>query len=127
MAALIDYDADIPYREVLEALGLPYDEVRVALGGGEASLYDLRLNQVAVTVLPTRSIWAERAPDVEESSFFFELAVQPLERFRRGVALTYGGHPMNLELMAAAHQRGIAVVFHLHNFSYTDRSGFADA
>ena len=33
---------------------------------------------------------------------------------------------MGLELMKRARCSGIAVVFHLHNFSYTDRRGFAD-
>src|SRR5208337_1431318 len=40
--------------------------------------------------------------------------------------LTYGGHPASLELMRRARQRGIAVVFHLHNFGYNDRRAFAD-
>ena len=38
--------------------------------------------------------------------------------------LTYGGHPVSLELMRRARARGIAVVFHLHNFGYNDRRGF---
>jgi glycosyltransferase involved in cell wall biosynthesis len=41
--------------------------------------------------------------------------------------LTYGGHPAGLELMRRARTRGIAVVFHLHNFGYDDRRAFADA
>ncbi len=41
--------------------------------------------------------------------------------------LTYGGHPAGLELMRRARTRGIAVVFHLHNFASRDRSAFADA
>jgi hypothetical protein len=51
------------------------------------------------------------------------------------VLLTYGGHPASLELMRRARQRGIAVVFHLHDFgcsepkesdSKNDRRAFAD-
>ena len=38
--------------------------------------------------------------------------------------LTYGGHPACLEMMRRARARGIAVVFHLHNFGYSDRRGF---
>ena len=38
--------------------------------------------------------------------------------------LTYGGHPVSMELMARAQRRGIAVVFHLHDFAYDNRSAF---
>jgi len=53
-----------------------------------------------------------------------DLADQVFERFRPQVLLTYGGHPVSLELMRRAHARGIAVVFHLHNFGYNDRRAF---
>jgi len=45
------------------------------------------------------------------------LAEQVLERFRRQVPLTYGGHPAFLGLMDAARARRIPVVFHMHNSS----------
>ena len=38
-AGVLDYDVETPYSTVLETLGLPYDEVRVALGSGAATLY----------------------------------------------------------------------------------------
>ena len=41
--------------------------------------------------------------------------------------LTYGGHAVSLELMRCARAGGTPVVFHLHNFGYNDRRGFADA
>ena len=41
--------------------------------------------------------------------------------------LTYGGHAVSLELMRRARAGGTPVVFHLHNFGYNDRRGFADA
>jgi len=50
-----------------------------------------------------------------------------LDPSRPEVLLTYGGHPASLELMRRARLRGIAVVFHRHNFGYTDRRAFADA
>jgi hypothetical protein len=55
------------------------------------------------------------------------LLYQVLDRFRPHVLLTYGGHPASLELMRRARARGIAVIFHLHNFGYTDKRGFVDA
>ena len=52
---------------------------------------------------------------------------QVLDRFRPDVMLTYGGHAVSLELMRRARAGGTPVVFHLHNFGYNDRRGFADA
>ena len=50
-AGLLDYDQDTPFHLVLDSLGLPYDEMRVALGqGGEALVYELELDGVSVTV-----------------------------------------------------------------------------
>ena len=89
-------------------------------------MIDLSVNGVRVTVMPTASSRAERSPDPRESAIFLDLAEQVFDRFRPDVLLTYGGHPASLELMRRARQRGIAVVFHLHNFGYHDRSAFAD-
>ena len=79
-----------------------------------------------VTLLPTAFSRAERAPNQREAAIFSILAEQVLERFKPEILLTYGGHPACLELMRRARARGIAVVFHLHNFGYNDRRGFAD-
>jgi len=68
--------------------------------------------------MPTTSSRAERSHDPREAAVFLELAEQVFDRFRPDVLLTYGGHPASLELMRRARQRGIAVVFHLHNFGY---------
>ena len=59
-----------------------------------------------------------------EGAMYLDLADPVFERFRPNVLLTYGGHPVSLKLMHRARSRGIPVVFHLHNFSYTDRRGF---
>jgi glycosyltransferase involved in cell wall biosynthesis len=67
-----------------------------------------------------------RFPSDQGITIFLDLADQVLDRFRPEVLLTYGGHPAGLELMRRARARGIAVVFHLHNFGYGDRRGFTD-
>jgi len=81
---------------------------------------------VRVTLLPTAHSRAERAPCHREGALFLDLACQVLNRFRPHVLLTYGGHPVRLELMRRARAAGVAVVFHLHNFGYNDRRGFTD-
>jgi hypothetical protein len=86
---------------------------------------DLSVNGVRVTLVPTASSRVEPASDPREAAIFPELAEQVFDRFRPDVLLTYGGHPASLELMRRARMRGIAVVFHLHNFGNNDRRAFA--
>ncbi len=127
-AGLLDYYADTPLGPVLEAAGAPVRRaVANVRAGVTAEVFDLQLNGVRVTVLPTSSSLASRAPDRAESHAFLNLAEQALDRFRPGVLLTFGGHAANLELMRLARSRGIAVVFHLHNFAYDHPAAFADA
>jgi glycosyltransferase involved in cell wall biosynthesis len=78
------------------------------------------------TLLPTAHSRGEHAASPREGGLFLDLTGQVLNRFRPQVLLTYGGHPVSLQLMRRARTTGIAVVFHLHNFSYNDRRGFND-
>ncbi len=63
--------------------------------------------------MPTASSLADQSPHRRESEVFLELAGHVLDRFRPNVLLIYGGHPVSLELMRRARQRGIAIVPHL--------------
>src|SRR5271166_426947 len=124
---VLDYQNETPLEDVLAAIERPTARVGAALSrGGEAEVYDLALDGVRVTLMPTAYSRAERAPAPREGAIFLDLFDQVLDRFRPEVILTYGGHPVCLELMRRARGRGIAVVFHLHNFGYNDRHGFAD-
>ena len=127
-AGVLDYERETSLEEVLTTLELSARRVQADLwGGGSVRVVDLTVNGVRVAVLPTSSSRAERSPDPGESAIFLNLADQVLERFRPDVMLTYGGHPACVELMRRARQRGIAVVFHLHNFGYNDRRAFEHA
>src|SRR5271166_4271403 len=124
---VLDYQNETPLEDVLAAIERPTARVGAALSrGGEAEVYDLALDGVRVTLMPTAYSRAERAPGPREGAIFLDLFDQVLDRFRPEVILTYGGHPVCLELMRRARVRGIAVVFHLHNFGYNDRRGFTD-
>ena len=79
-----------------------------------------------LTLLPTAYSRADKAPGQREAAIFLDLAEQAIDRFRPEILLAYGGHPVCLELMHRARAHGVAVVFHLHNFAYNDRRGFAD-
>jgi glycosyltransferase involved in cell wall biosynthesis len=125
---VLDYDAETRAEDVLDLVGVPYDRAVALLASGTSTgVIDSTLNGVRVTVMPTSSSRGERAPDQTESRRFLDLADQVLVRFRPQVVLTYGGHPAGLELMARARTAGAAVVFHLHNFAYADRTAFAHA
>jgi glycosyltransferase involved in cell wall biosynthesis len=127
-AGVLDYERETSLAAVLGPMEVPHVRTRAKLSGGaEAEVVDLTLNGVRVTTMPTASSRAERAPDRAESAAFLDLAEQAMDRFRPQVLLTYGGHPAGLELMARARRRGVAVVFHLHNFAYGDHRAFRDA
>ena len=124
---ILNPERETSLDEVLAALELPARRFQAELGtGGAAEVIDLSVNGVRVTLMPTVSSRAERSPDPRESASFLELAEQVFDRIRPDVLLTYGGHPASLELMRRARLRGIAVVFHLHNFGYNDRRAFGD-
>jgi hypothetical protein len=112
--------AELPSRGIhARFVGGHSEETAVIIG--RAEVIDLTVNRVRVTIMPTTSSRAERAPDREESSRFLALADQVPERFRPHVLLTYGGHPTSLEPMRRSRARGIAVVFHVHNFGFNDQ------
>ncbi len=124
---ILDPERETSLDEVFATLELSVRRFQAELRpGGSAEVLDLGVNGVRVTLMPTASSRAERSPDPREAAIFLELAEQVFDRFRPDVLLTYGGHPASLELMRRARQRGIAVVFHLHNFGYNDRRAFAD-
>jgi glycosyltransferase involved in cell wall biosynthesis len=124
---VLDYQNETPLEDVLAAIDRPTPRVGAALSlGGEAEVFDLGVEGVRVTLLPTAFSRAERAPGPREGAMFLDLTDQVLDRFEPEVLLTYGGHPVCLELMRRARARGAAVVFHLHNFAYNDRRGFGD-
>jgi Glycosyl transferase 4-like domain len=120
----LDPERETSLDEVLATLELHAGRFQADLGTGKAAeVVDLGVNGVRVTVTPTASSRAERSPDTREAAIFLDLADQVLDRFRPDVLLTYGGHPASLELMRWARQWGIAVVFHLHHFGYSEPKG----
>ncbi len=127
---LLDYHRETPVDELLKVVGIEDSarRMRAALGPGDGTeVVDLTLEGVRATVMPTSSSRAVHAPDRREGEAFLGLARRVLDRFRPDAMLTYGGHPVSLELMRMARAGGTPVVFHLHNFGYEDRRAFADA
>jgi glycosyltransferase involved in cell wall biosynthesis len=124
---ILDYQNETPLEDVLAAIERPTPRSTASLSrGGQAEVFDVELNGVRVTLMPTAHSRAERAPNPREGAVFVDLATQVLERFRPEILLTYGGHPVCREVMIRARAKGTKVVFHLHNFGYNDRRGFED-
>ncbi len=124
---VLDYQNETPIEDVLAAIERPTSRSGAALSlGGEAEVFDLEVDGVRLTILPTSHSRAERAPNPREGAMFIDLATTVLDRFRPDILLTYGGHHASRSLMLKARARGTAVVFHVHNFGYNDRRGFED-
>ena len=97
---MLDYAQETPLDDVLSALERPTPRVGVALSlGGKAEVFDLVLDGVRVTLLPTGSSRPERSPKPREANIFLDLIEQVFNRFRPQVLLTYGGHPVCMEMM----------------------------
>ena len=124
---VLDYQQETPLEDVLTALELPAQRAGAALSrGGQAEVFDLNLDGVRADIIAHR-------PQPGRAGTQSIRGKQIPRRGRAGNApfpapglLTYGGHPVSLQLMQLARTLGIAVVFHLHNFGYNDRRGFAD-
>jgi glycosyltransferase involved in cell wall biosynthesis len=84
------------------------------------------IDGVALTVQrrPTRRL---APPDPFEAAELLALFESTCGRFRPDVLVTYGGDPLTQEVLARGRRAGIATIFALHNFLYTDRSPFAHA
>jgi hypothetical protein len=97
---VLDYEQETSLDTVVSSLAVPCCMAQASVNGGKCvDVFDLELNGVRVTLLPTASSRPERSPNQEESCTFLNLADQVLDRFRPQALLTYGGHPANLELM----------------------------
>ncbi len=108
---VLDYEQETPLDEVLAALERPACRMAAALcRGGKAEVFDLELEGVRATLLPTTSSRPDRAPAPREGALYLDLADQVFERFRPDVLLTYGGHPVSLELIESAVAIGSAKI-----------------
>ena len=129
-AACSTIRTETPLENVLDVVGCSTDANPPAASAppsavaANAEVFDLELDGVRITLLPTAHSRAERAPSPREAAIYLDLAEQVLERFRPEILLTYGGHPVSRTLMLKARAKGTTVVFHLHNFGYNDRRGF---
>jgi hypothetical protein len=70
---VLEYQNETPLEDVLAAIERPCQRVGAALShGGEAEVFDLELDGVRVTLLPTAYSRAERAPSPREAALFLQ-------------------------------------------------------
>ncbi len=117
--------------DVLRQRGGPFTVREARVGPFNARVIFAAHGNVPVTMVDTegRTLTAGPYPKGrgEKLAAFVTGCEMFLDRFRPGVVWTYGGDPVAMAVQAMAKRRGIAVVFALHNFSYTDRAPFAMA
>ena len=86
---MLDYENETLLEDVLAAIERPSSRVGAALScGGEAEVFDLVLDGVRLTLLPTAFSRPERAPNNREAALFLDLADQVLDRFQPEILLT---------------------------------------
>ena len=111
---VLDFQNETPLDDVLAAMGRPSSRTGAALSrGGRAEVFDLELDKVHVTLLPTAFRRGERAPSAREAGLFLDLADQVLAQFRPEVPLTYGGHSLDEKVIIESIQGSIGVTANL--------------
>ncbi|SIO58948.1 Glycosyltransferase involved in cell wall bisynthesis [Singulisphaera sp. GP187] len=124
---VLSYERETALAPMLKALEVPIRQFAVPMDNGVAvDACSFELGRVGVTLVRTASSRIERAPDRMESHAFLKHFERTLDEFKPQALLTYGGHSANLALMAQARQRGVPVVFHLHNLAYDVGPTFAN-
>lgn len=117
----------------LAALGVPFEASggdAWAVGPGGIDATDPAQLRATVDGVPLtalrRPLRRLDHPDPFEAAEFLRLFESIRRRPRPEVIVTYGGDLLTREVLARSRRAGVATVFALHNFLYTDRSPFAD-
>jgi glycosyltransferase involved in cell wall biosynthesis len=119
----LDYKDERAFVEILPELQLPAVVHACSAGPLTFSWIQANLDETPVSVFAPA---APRAPEPARAvgHLFLALFERTLDDFRPDLVLTYGGHWVAWEMIAAARRRGLPVVFWLHNFGYKHASLF---
>jgi glycosyltransferase involved in cell wall biosynthesis len=120
----LDFERPPPLADLLQLQGLSGSSQRAFADGVPFSLTDVVANGVPVSIfsLPEQPAGAAMPPAA--GAAFLRLLDGILDRFRPDIVLTYGGDELTHGLITRVRQRGLPVVFALHNFAYKFRSFF---
>ena len=113
----------VALEEVLARRGERYEVRDAQIGPFQGRMIVTSHGKLPVTVVKTA--WASDGwLNREEIAAFLAACELFLERTRPDVLWTYGGDPVSLVVQQMAKERGISIVFWLHNFSYSDLAAF---
>ena len=124
-AAKLDFQTEVCLESIVDSMHEPRQTHRSICGSRAARVLYTRRGHVPITIIRLESTrhGVQRHDEVQTVLEFFE---KFLEVYRPDVMLTYGGDPTTAGMIARAKQRGIPVVFALHNFAYTNPRFFAN-
>lgn len=119
----LDFAQERGIEDFLAGLQIPAIVQHGNIGPLTAQWFHLEQNHIPVTLFAPSS---PRRPEPSRADGFLFLALleQTFEQFRPDVLLTYGGHWLARETMAAARRRGIPVAFWLRNYAYRETDLF---
>jgi hypothetical protein len=123
--AKLDFQTEVCLENIVDSLHEPRQDRPSVCGPEHANIFYTRLQHVPITISQldsTRHV-PQRLEEVHTVLGFFR---KFLDTYRPDSMLTYGGDPITAGMIAEAKQRGIPVVFALHNFAYTSSRFFAD-
>src|SRR6185437_15778738 len=120
----LDFEGGGPLEQILADQRLPVERLAGPEVEGSSTLYNFVRAGVPVTVYSPSGI--PRPAGQAEGDAFLRLFEEVAERFQPDILLTYGGAWPTPAFLARARRRGLAVVFALHNFAYTDTTLFRD-
>jgi glycosyltransferase involved in cell wall biosynthesis len=113
----LDFDRTIP--ALLGELGVSFVEKKWDQGPGVPfSLFHYAQGGVPVSIFEAVGGKRQAQPVPAEGKTFLGLCVRIFQQYRPDIMLTYGGSWFARAVMRLARERGIRVVFGLHNFAY---------
>ena len=115
----LDFGAEGALEAVLRAEKVPLQIRSGNVADVDCTLYHCLLNGVTVHAYAPVGVQPRTAPTQKEGQAFLSLAQLVEQRFRPNILLTFGGHWLMFPLVQWARNKGMKVVFALHNFDYT--------
>jgi GT2 family glycosyltransferase/tetratricopeptide (TPR) repeat protein/glycosyltransferase involved in cell wall biosynthesis len=122
-ASKCDLPDTTDFERMLNDRQLPVRRLDMAISDQTVRLLSVPNSHVPVTVFPTHSTRIDQWV-VDEPQAIVSVFERVLSDFRPDVLLTYGGDPVTQAMIRLARERGIAIVFGLHNFAYQDAALF---
>ncbi|HLJ92138.1 MAG TPA: glycosyltransferase [Gemmataceae bacterium] len=120
----LDFEMPTRLDQILAAQQCEFELRQAAAAAGPLSVFRFRQAGVAVQVYGSPFGPRLGPPTPEEGVGFLALCERVLEHFQPDVVLTYGGDWVTRELIGLAKERGIRVVFALHNLAYQSGEPF---